>query len=180
MYQRIVAAIDHSAIGEQVFQQALDVAKSHQARLILVHVLSAEEEGTPLPLPADMDNLYWAPGNELSLEAWHNQWARYGRECQQKLQAYAARANAVGVETEFRQISGSPGRLLCQFSRSWQADLLVVGTHGRSRLGELLLGSVSSYVMHHAPCDVLTVRSLLSPNTPTTSSQAPETEAPVA
>lgn len=157
MYQKMMAALDHSEMGDRVFQAALDCARSYQAELMLIHVL-APEEGSPLPLPADIDNLYWAPGNELSLEAWRRQWVAYEEDCRQQLVAAAAKANAAGVKTEFRQLPGIAGRTLCKFAQAWAADVIFIGSHGRSGLGELLVGSVSNYVLHHAPCDVLTVK----------------------
>ncbi|MEO0350033.1 MAG: universal stress protein, partial [Cyanobacteria bacterium P01_A01_bin.15] len=45
----------------------------------------------------------------------------------------------------------------------WNADLIMMGRRGRSGFSELLLGSVSNYVMHHAPCSVLTVQGVLQP-----------------
>ena len=42
-------------------------------------------------------------------------------------------------------------------ANSWQADMIIVGNRGRSGLSEFFLGSVSNYVMHHAPCSVLVV-----------------------
>ena len=65
------------------------------------------------------------------------------------------------LNTEFRQLPGSPGRTICHLAWSWQADLIIVGNQGRSRIGELLLGSVSNYVLHHAPCSVLTVKNYI-------------------
>ncbi|MGF1516635.1 MAG: universal stress protein, partial [Nodosilinea sp.] len=51
----------------------------------------------------------------------------------------------------------SPGRVICTLAKTWAADLIVVGSHRRKGLSELFLGSVSNYVMHHAPCSVLVV-----------------------
>lgn len=158
MYQKILVAIDHSEIAERVFQEALACAQAHRANLMLIHVLSTEEESSPLPLPVDIDNLYWAPGNELSLEEWRSQWSTYEETGRKRLQAYTARGNAAGVNTEFQQIPGSAGRTLCKFAQSWGADVIFLGSHGRSGLSELLLGSVSNYVSHRATCDVLTVK----------------------
>ena len=50
--------------------------------------------------------------------------------------------------------AGSPHSALVQEATDWRADLLVVGSHGRSVLGRLLLGSVSQELLHHAPCSV--------------------------
>jgi nucleotide-binding universal stress UspA family protein len=51
-----------------------------------------------------------------------------------------------------------PGQGLCQAARRWQTDLIVMGRRGRKGIAEVLLGSVSNYVLHHAPCAVLVIQ----------------------
>ncbi|HAC64709.1 MAG TPA: universal stress protein, partial [Cyanothece sp. UBA12306] len=63
-----------------------------------------------------------------------------------------------GVKAEYQQIAGTPGKSICKVAAEWKADLIVVGHRGLSGLKELLLGSVSNYVLHHAPCSVLIVQ----------------------
>lgn len=53
---------------------------------------------------------------------------------------------------------GFPERTLVNLATEWQADLIVVGSHGRGFWDRLTLGSVSDAVVHHAPCSVLIVR----------------------
>lgn len=53
---------------------------------------------------------------------------------------------------------GFPERTLVKLATEWQADLIVVGSHGRGFWDRLTLGSVSDAVVHHAPCSVLIVR----------------------
>jgi nucleotide-binding universal stress UspA family protein len=74
------------------------------------------------------------------------------------LQSLAREATNAGVRAEFQQISGSPSRTICRLASDWQANLIVIGHRGRSGLSEILLGSVSNYVLHHAPCSVMLVR----------------------
>ncbi|MDJ0706707.1 MAG: universal stress protein [Leptolyngbyaceae cyanobacterium MO_188.B28] len=165
MYKKILAAMDHSPMGQTVFDRALSLAKTNQADLMLLHVLSGEEENSPLPMPALAGEVYWAPGAEVDLERWHEQWARYESECLETLQTFASKANQIGVTTEFRQVAGSSGRTICQIARTWGANLIVIGNRGRSGLSELVLGSVSNYVLHHAPCSVLILKSSSEENT---------------
>jgi nucleotide-binding universal stress UspA family protein len=56
-------------------------------------------------------------------------------------------------EFELRITAGSPGPVICQEAAGF--DMVVVGNRGRSPMSELLLGSISQHVVHHAPCPVL-------------------------
>ncbi|HET9940546.1 MAG TPA: universal stress protein [Candidatus Eisenbacteria bacterium] len=71
----------------------------------------------------------------------------------------AARSlEASGRTVEPVMISGDPRSTLVEEARKIGADLVVVGSHGRSGLSRLVLGSVASYVSSHAPCSVLIVK----------------------
>ena len=58
---------------------------------------------------------------------------------------------------KFLQV-GAPGAEIVKAAREWPADLIVIGSHGRSGMQRALLGSVAEAVMRHAPCPVLVVR----------------------
>jgi nucleotide-binding universal stress UspA family protein len=158
MYQKILVAVDTSEMSKNVFTQALSLAQMNRANLMILHVLSAEEENSPLPIPPDLSEIYPAAGNDLTLETWRKQWDNFEKQGLNLLTNYTEKAENVGVNTEANQISGSPGRRICNFAKTWQADLIVVGHRGRSGLSEIILGSVSNYVLHHAPCSVLIVQ----------------------
>lgn len=173
MFNKIVVAIDNSAMSRQVFAQALDLAASNNARLMLLHVLSAEQEGGPnLPLfPA----LGYYPGiSDRTLELYRQQWQTLEQQGLDLLRSLAAQATAAGVITEFSQTAGSPGRTICDIAASWEANLIIIGRRGLSGLSELFLGSVSNYVLHHAPCSVLTVQGSVIGNQELTQMQATE------
>ncbi|MCW5961272.1 MAG: universal stress protein [Pyrinomonadaceae bacterium] len=63
-----------------------------------------------------------------------------------------------GIEPEVEVRNGSPGREIVEAAVDWNADVIVVGSHGRGFWGRMMVGSVSDAVMHHAPCSVLIVR----------------------
>ncbi|MFI5461518.1 MAG: universal stress protein, partial [Isosphaerales bacterium] len=69
----------------------------------------------------------------------------------------AARLRATGLQAEGLVEEGSPAHRLVEMAVSWQADLIVVGTHGQTGLKRLLFGSVARAVLYHAPCSVLIV-----------------------
>ncbi len=158
MYQKILVAIDNSAISNTVFEQALNLAKAMQSTMLLVHSLSGEDESSPIPLGHRLDSIYWAPGTEINLETWKAEWQHYEAHSLEQLQQLAGEANAAGVHTEFRQLLGRPGKVICAVAQQWDADLIVMGSHGRSGLTEMMMGSVSNYVMHRASCTVLVLK----------------------
>ena len=160
MYKKILVAMDMSEMSEEVFAQALAVAQQQgKATMMLLHVLSPEEDNSPLPIPPDMTELYPAVGNDFTLEAWREQWEEFERQGLEMLRSHGEEAARMGLNVEVKQISGSPSKNICKLARDWQADLIIIGRRGRSGLKEIFLGSVSNYVLHHAPCSVLIVQS---------------------
>jgi universal stress protein A len=63
-----------------------------------------------------------------------------------------------GLKTEAKILHGDPRTALVDAARTEHADLLVVGSHGRTGMAKLVMGSVASYVVAHAPCSVLVVK----------------------
>jgi nucleotide-binding universal stress UspA family protein len=63
-----------------------------------------------------------------------------------------------GLKTEAKILTGDPRAELVEAARTEQADLLIVGSHGRTGMSKLLMGSVASYVVAHAPCSVMVVK----------------------
>lgn len=164
MYRKILVALDNSPTSDALFDQALELAQATSGALLLVHSLSNQEESSPLPMSAQLDNIYWAPGTELDLEAWRLAWTRYENESLDRLRHHAAIANTAGVPTEFRQLIGNPATVICKAAQEWGADLILIGNRGRTGLSELVLGSVSNHVMHRATCSVLVMKAeTLSP-----------------
>ena len=157
MFHKILVAIDSSAIGKYVFNEALSIAKATGASLMLLHVLSLEEQNLPdMPVIASFN--YYTGMNGAFLEVYREQWQAFEQQGLSLLRSHQDEAKRAGVATEFSQNAGSPGRTICNVAQSWKADLIVVGRRGLAGLSELLLGSVSNYVLHHAPCSVLTVQ----------------------
>ncbi|MFI5371250.1 MAG: universal stress protein [Candidatus Eisenbacteria bacterium] len=63
-----------------------------------------------------------------------------------------------GLDAAGRIVDGDPRHVLVETARTEGIDLMVVGSHGHSGLGRVLMGCVASYVVGHAPCDVMVVR----------------------
>ncbi|MFQ4146723.1 universal stress protein [Chlorogloeopsis sp. ULAP02] len=153
MFKKILVALDRSDMGKPVFEQGLALAKMSGASLMLLHVLSVEEEGVPyIPIGSSFD--YYSGMTDQVLEFQQQQWENRKNQGIEMLQRLSAQANTASVNAEFTQNLGSPGRVICDLASSWGADLIVVGRRGHSGMAELFLGSVSNYVLHHAPCSV--------------------------
>lgn len=154
MYNRLLVALDQSETCELVFRKALSLAQPDGA-VMLLHVLS-EADRSPI-MPHYPGLAYYPIINESAWEIYRREWKQYEESGLSRLREFHHRATAAGVDTEFTQLLGNPGRAICELVQTWNADLVIVGSRGRSGLKELFLGSVSSYVMHHAPCSVLVV-----------------------
>jgi nucleotide-binding universal stress UspA family protein len=70
----------------------------------------------------------------------------------------AARLREAGMSAEARTVVGDPRAALTETAKAGHVDLIVVGSHGRTGIQKLLLGSVAAHVVTHAPCSVLVVR----------------------
>jgi nucleotide-binding universal stress UspA family protein len=71
------------------------------------------------------------------------------------LRLLQTKAMDADVPTELTQSLGDPGQIICHIADTWGADLIVIGRRCRTGLNELILGSASNYVLHHASCSVL-------------------------
>jgi nucleotide-binding universal stress UspA family protein len=151
-YQRIVAAIDQSALSEQVFATALGLAKTQGAHLHLAHCFTL-----PLPTNLDFGDRYRASVKEF-LSIAQTELDANLEHTRQWLATLEAQAQGAGVEVSWDWRGGDVGPQICEIAHQTNADLIVIGRRGRGRLQSALLGSVSNYVLHHAHCSVLVVQ----------------------
>lgn len=154
MYKRILVAVSKPEFRSEVFEQALDLAKATGANLMLLHVLSPHDQDAPLnPVSENIrDTLH-----EEAIKDYIIKWQAYEKLELDGLKALAAEAATEGVGIEFSLNRGQPGRMICELARNWNADLIVLAGRQKNELLGLILGSVSNYVTHHAPCSVLIV-----------------------
>lgn len=137
---------------------------------MLLHVLSEDEAGYPV-LPS---YAYYPMLDERSYNLYRENLTEYKQWGIDFLQNLTQEATAVGVQTEYTQLTGNPGRSICEIAHIWSADLIVVGSRGLKGLKEMFLGSVSNYVTHHAPCSVFIVRNAIEPESNSDSIAAEE------
>jgi nucleotide-binding universal stress UspA family protein len=150
-YQRILAAMDRSALGQTVFEHALVLAKQNNASLMLFHCLPIEPELTPYaPLyHEDLTGFSNLVQDHLKKEI--TEARSWLEECSQK-------AIARGVTPEWDCKVGDAGRGIREIANSWNADLVVLGRRGLGGIAEMFLGSVSNYIVHHVRTSILIVQ----------------------
>ena len=166
MFHKILVAIDRSAMNRTVFNQALDLATATGATLTILNVLSPTDEGSPT-MPVLLGQDFYPGGLSVSaIEIYQELWQDFTEEGLALLRSFAKEANAAHVPVEFTQNSGAPGRVICDVARALNIDVIVLGRRGVSGLNELIMGSVSNYVLHHAPCSVLAVHCQTPPASP--------------
>ncbi|WP_116809765.1 universal stress protein [Steroidobacter cummioxidans] len=145
MYRRILVPIDGSSTALEGLTEALRLARAFQARIKLVHVASELSID-----PAVTPSVYYefaAEGRQAS-----------GHEALANAQALA---NEQGADVEVQLIEATGARAadaIVAAAQQWPADLIVMGTHGRSGVRRLALGSDAEMVLRSAPVPVLMVR----------------------
>ena len=138
-------ATDFSRASTAALKRAVTMAKADRAQLIVVHVMTPPS----LALPGDG---YISPSLYEDLEA------SARAEAQKRLNAIVAGARKAGARAAGLLLEGMPHERVARAARARKADLLVIGTHGRTGLAKFFLGSVATRLVASAPCPVLTVR----------------------
>ena len=139
-YQHILVALDLSPESALVYERASEIRAQSGGELSLVHVMEAAPLGYMISeIGADFGPIY-----EDVKREWRNTLLKFG----------ASRGIA---ENRLHNLIGSPAHEIRNLAKTVNADLIVVGGHGKHGF-ELLLGSVSTGVAHGVPCDLLIVR----------------------
>lgn len=158
MFSKILVSIDDSDMTQHVVNEAVFLAKATGGSLMFLHVISLYDN------EPYFDPLFMQPSilnAELHNEAYQKNfsvWEEFKQGKENWLGLLCESATSSGVKAKFTLNTGEPSRIICDFSRSWNSDLIIIGRRGHSGLSEMFLGSVSNYVMHHASCSVLTVQ----------------------
>lgn len=147
VFRRILHATDFSSASRPALAKAVALARQNRAPLTIVHALA------PTVIPVGGDFGYIPPKTYEALDQNARQHAR------KQLAALGARARKAGVRATLLLVDGGPSEQIPRAVRRTRADLIVIGTHGRTGLTKVLLGSVAERVIRLAPCPVLTVRS---------------------
>lgn len=164
MYKRILVGLDDGETAEALFERAVTLAQVSDASLLLMSVLVPPDYlQSPMAFPAEgaEESDSYIGVDESVWSVYQSLYKNYELRDLKRLETFLERANAAGVTAEISQRSGSPGRAICDRAKDWKADLIMVGSHGRTGISEMMLGSVSNHVTHHAGCSVLVVHDLV-------------------
>lgn len=140
--KRIVVATDFSDLSSEAVETAVAFAHECGATLDLVHVTS--EMAYAVPPPMEMVTVPFDVAGAV-------------REASQRMSLEEERVRALGIPCESNVLVGRADAEIVQHADKTHSDLIVMGTHGRSGLPHVLLGSVAEKVVQHAHCPVLTV-----------------------
>jgi nucleotide-binding universal stress UspA family protein len=142
--RRILHPSDFSRASAAAFRQAIAMAKADRAELLLAHVVVFPTQivGDGYLSPMVYDDL------TRSMRA----------EGQKQLDKLVTKARTRGVRARSLLLEGVPADAINRAARAKRADVIVLGTHGRTGLARLFMGSVAERVVGGAPCPVLTVR----------------------
>ena len=156
MFNKILVALDHSSEASAVFDFALSVAQPKTSQMLLVHFIDWQiEEVSPW---AGLGTLYDVDVSGNRHNQTHEHLQKKIEHSQSWLEIYSRKAIALNISCEFECRVGSCNLGIGDRAKEWGADLIVIGRRGRKNISEILLGSVSNYVIHHAPCSVLVVQ----------------------
>ena len=145
MFETIVVGTDGSATAEEAVRQAAALARTCGDRT-RVHVVTAYQPietmiVAPEVIPTGITGMVDPRG-----------------EARAVADEAAAKVRAEGVEVETYVWPGDPASAIIDVATTAKADVIVVGSRGMSGAARFLLGSVPNRISHHAPCNVLIVR----------------------
>ena len=155
--QNVLLAIDESSHSEAAIS-SVERFRPETARIRVIHVVE-----WPQRLAAPF---CFAEGSSAadSVLAVHDAMGKAGREL---LTRAEARLRLAGFEVDSHLGEGDARQEILNQAAAWPADLIVLGSHGRTGLDRFLLGSVSDNVVRHAPCSVEIVRTRRLPGAAT-------------
>jgi nucleotide-binding universal stress UspA family protein len=144
MIRRVLHPTDFSRASAAAFRRAIAEARANKAALLIVHVLAPV-----IPMAGEG---YVSPSVYQQMSEAARTWA------QRKLLRVLAVARTARVRARGLLLEGVAHEQIVRAAKRQRADLVVIGTHGRTGVARFFLGSVAARVTATAPCPVLTVR----------------------
>jgi nucleotide-binding universal stress UspA family protein len=141
--RRILHPSDFSKASSAAFAKAVELGKANGAELVLLHVLA------PVPILGD---------GFVSPQVYEDLDKSARAHAGKQLAGLVAKAKKAGARAKAVLRDGVAHEQIVQAARSLRADMIVIGTHGRTGLAKLFMGSVAGRVVSAAACPVMTVR----------------------
>ena len=141
--RRILCPIDFSDHSRRALDHAIAIARWYEARVTVLHVFAPTPVAALGPTPVVSEPIFLTP--------------IYRDQLVDDLRLFAGREGAPGVAIDAVVREGNPAGEVLNLAASVKADLVILGTHGRSGFERLLLGSVAEKVLRKASCPVMTV-----------------------
>lgn len=142
--RRILCPVDLSECSRRALDHALGLARCYRAAITALHVVSPVTAVSPAPLAGGILPTIPAPTDLAAISA------------QVRRMIEAEQPPGLTVDVLVTESPDVPGEILAQAGRL-QADLIVIGTHGRGVVERLFLGSTAERVLRKSPCPVVTV-----------------------
>lgn len=151
MTTRYLVAVDGSEHGSKALDLAINMAKSAEAELTVLHVVPFEPMPDGLQQFAEMEGI---PAAEMNARF------HYGKALGDRItQEAAERAHMAGLShTNTEVVEGHPASEIVAVAKALGADMIFMGSRGLSDVGGLLMGSVSHKVMHMSDCTCVAVK----------------------
>jgi nucleotide-binding universal stress UspA family protein len=140
--QRFLVPTDFSPCADQALTEAIDLAHAVGAHITLLHVMQL------MPLTV----------GEVPPEYFNDYLEAIETEAERQLQASLNRIYQAGLQADSVIAQGIPFQTIIDMAGEKKADLIILGTHGRTGLPHVLIGSVAEKVVRLAPCPVLVAR----------------------
>lgn len=153
-FKTILFATDFSPASSVAFDVAAALARDYRARVIAVHVIE------PVAMGFSEYTAFVGPEEDKGMALANLQ---------------AIKAPSPRVTIEHRLLEGDPATVIAETAAETGADLVVMGTHGRTGLTRFVMGSVAEEVLRRAPCPVLTVRDVVRVPADELAEELPET-----
>ena len=140
--RRILVPVDFSKHAEAVVAWAAHLAEEHGSEIVLLHVYH-------LPVEFQQMEGAYLPGDF---------WNSVKEDAKQQLESLGDQLRAQGLSVTEITREGYPATVIEEEVERRQADMIVIGSRGRTGLKHMLLGSIAERVVQKAPCPVLTVK----------------------
>jgi universal stress protein A len=146
-FKKILCPVDFSDDSREAMRRSADLVKATGGSLTLFHVVHV-----PITSYADGGPMMPVSGPDLAIDL--------GAAADKSLAEWQKRAEEMGVkQVSARVVAGVPWQMIVEALEADRSyDLVAMGTHGRTGIGRVLLGSVAERVVRHAPCAVLVTR----------------------